>query len=395
MKTLKLIGVDKLQSFEIPEAARTLDGNTCAKVLENVYDEWSKNHNVIDNYFPLRELIDMSWVWQDIKNKTLPQRIDKIMRQHNVKLETGFLGEIGNEIRESIPAADTYIFDITQNFNWIPGTFGIDEKDSCMWQGRSKVKDEMAKDGRFYALRFFTTEMSNANAPVGTYANTRMREPVTRNKANQVLYGLARCWVYNGSVIINKRKRVSAIIIFNDYGDLPLRTMASVFATILSGGFKQIKISNKKKAHGGLYTNGPGYVITEPDVVDVINHMDFGLENSYDKAMRIRSSDENPFRRNSIKINSKLLFRRKHRNKKKRNRLRRRIANLRHMQSVHWRTADMTHSLIYNSDRFYKNSEIVHPSTVRYYWQIWQYRLKNDFWRTLVKLIQQASQEVK
>lgn len=295
MQTLEVIGINQIQSFTIPPEYHQLVESERLRILEIIFHAYVKKYSACNVYFPIVELLRQEWRWQSGRGRTLPKRLELVLRKHKIILSNDTWGAIGNDIRETIPANDEYIFDITNNFGWKAGDFS--DNGSCMFHGRREVKEQMEKDGRFYALRFYRPLPTHSaiSSGAGDIANNWMINFLRQegNKrirhiallGNQKLQGIARCWMFKGKVSLRKDNKVSlhtVYILFNSYGSIPLREMTTILTAKIGGATRRIPLSNQKREHGGLYVNGPGFIVGEPDVIENIEHFDFGLQNSYD-----------------------------------------------------------------------------------------------------------------
>ncbi len=391
MKQINIIGIDKIIHFTIPEASREVPFNERQAILFSLWNHWLEHHPA-QQYFPLEELLMVDWSWKDASNRTLPQRVDKILKLHGAILPKGLLGALGNHVRETIPANSDYIIDITKKFNWRDGSFG--DEDSCLWHGRDGILGEMEKSPYFYAFRFFSETYRNTD---NMWATTR--DPI-KKVGKKVYYGLARTWLYQGHVIIRGKGKHPIYVLFNSYG-MPLREQTSVFASLVGGSFKQIKISNNKRTGGGLYTNGPGFIVGALDVIDNIEHFDFGFENSYDGRRRdmdgIATLNEPPLRvRNRPSFEQRVADsnRRQRRSKEWKNFVRkskkqktRKAKNKPNnpiMKEQHFRNSDTMYQMIrWQEDIDWPRS----PRTLKFYWRIHEKHTRQTFYSTLVKML--------
>lgn len=404
MKTLEKIGLDRIQHFTIPEAARELPLNQVKNIIGQLFEAYITRYSALKVYFPVSELLALDWSWQEAGGKTLPQRIDRTLQRFGIVLPTEIFGNIGNELRESLPLSEEYMFDIVNKFDWKDGTFG--DKGSCMWDGRRSVKDEMEVDGRFHALRFFTLDAIKREGVFG-----EMRTPVHR-VGTVTYYGLGRAWLFTD--IVQMRSKTSLVreriyLLFNSYGK-PLREMTAVFAALVGGSFKKVRISNRKKVGGGLYTNGPGYIIGPLEVIENIEHYDFSFENSYD--VRKEQQASTPDSRYEAQVQQNLarsIFgtawygvgprrepkkvywvpKDKQKSKKQQNTSKKGPANQPPaVQRSHTENRQNLYNILHwEKDCWYNTRSIKHPNTTLYFFRKWYERLDGDLWRILLRLI--------
>ena len=73
----------------------------------------------------------------------------------------------------------------------------------------------------------------------------------------------------------------NVIVIFNSYGRR-LGEFAVLLSLATGRQYKRIKLTNLNQISGGLYINGDAILIGPQNVINNIEHLDLGLENSYD-----------------------------------------------------------------------------------------------------------------
>jgi|GEM_PF-3646769 len=388
MKNLDSYGINHIQTFSIPEASRELPREEQKRVLSDILREWFNHQNSM-NYFPAEELLTMDWSWIDTSNKTLPQRIDKILKEHGAILPKSFLGALGNHVRESIPVSTEYLFDFTKSYNWVAGAF--DDNGSCLWEGRRKVKDAMERDPRFSAFRIFS--LSNIYSGNNSF---RTQRSAVKTIGGTRYYGVSRCWIFKEKVRVkvgSKIKLSDVYLCFNSYGEHPIRQLSAVLAAMLDANFKRIKISNMKKTQGGLYINGSGYIVGPQHIINNIEHFDIGFQNSYDHEVEAgQQRDRLRIRNSQSETGPFYIFpqKRYHKNwenfkkisKKKRNSQNRKQINDELIREVYYlNRTDAARIGNYNGGW--------PPNTGRQraYWRLWGYRLQRDFFRILIKMI--------
>ena len=280
MKSFELINIGEIHKLEISGENLELKEREIRGIILNIYSEWRKD-NLPSKYYPCRELLSQSWCWKDGTKRTLPQRINRIFKEKGYYLGKGYLGKMGNAIREAIPVQEEYYIDITQNFNWNEGDFG--DGDSCFWDGRKEIRNEMSKDGRFYAFRFYNKES------VGSHFTTFFKD-----NAGGIYSGVARTWLLKENAYIRYKNKILSrpiLILFNSYGK-GLKQQASILAILMDGISKSITLSNQKRQSGGLYINNGGYVIGSPNTIETISHFDLGLKNTFDGEIARIDEDE-------------------------------------------------------------------------------------------------------
>ena len=375
-EAMKIKGIHKL---EIPGDGLELGLPEIRGIVFSLYKEWIKNHSPLD-YFPVLELLTENWCWKEGEGKTLPQRISKILNKNGFQLAKSYLGDLGNSIREAIPMLKEYYIDITQDFNWEDGDFG--DQGSCMWEGRSTVRSEMTKDGRFYAFRFFkpqgeSSAFWNSSACYSGYIGT------------------GRTWLFKEMVQIRINKRIhneEILILFNSYGHA-LRQQAAILATLTGLASKSISLSNKKMTSGGLYINGRGYIIGPPHIIKTIDHFDFGFDNKFDGLDEpydtIEIMDDSPDTHRS-----RMNFNRQRRKRQSlyfdRNNRRAKRIKKRGYKIINNTIDSMTHSFnkgtIYHLLRSRKHWG-GNKATNLYHWKLYDHLLKGYFFSILMKIL--------
>lgn len=269
MQTLQEWPLNEAFSFTMPSHLMSMSNNEIINTILRVYREWRLRYSPLE-YFPWQELAhDIQWAWHSTTNVPLPRRIAaKLNEEFNYKLSSQFWGELGNTLRERIPAASQFILRIVNRFNWKSGTYG--DHGSCMWDGRYVTKDAMSASGNFYALQFFSDSV--------------VHSPSEEVKIGDVTYySQGRCWVYPTVVTLNGVDEY-IVLVFNSYGGKPLQTMATIVQGLISGNAtRRISVSNNNKTCGGIYVNGGGGMIAGSEAAcKLIGHLDFSLKNSYD-----------------------------------------------------------------------------------------------------------------
>ncbi len=394
MKNLDHYGIDRIQTFVIPEASRELPREEQKRVILKVLAEWFNHQNPM-NYFPIEEFLSMDWSWKDASNRTLPQRIDKILKEHGAILPKSFLGALGNHVRESIPVSIDYIFDLTKSYNWSSGSF--DDAGSCLWEGRRSVKVAMEKDPRFSAFRI----LSLSNIYTGVNPLRTQRSAIKTINGIRY-YGVSRCWVFKEKARVRvgtKIKMSDIYLCFNSYGEHPIRQLSAVLATMIDADFKKIKVSNMNKTSGGLYINGSGYIVGPSHIIENIEHFDIGFQNTYDRKQDINLERENT-RLTAEQNMMNTLYnsswnpweKTRHRKswnsfvrvpKKEKNSKNRKGINDRLVREAYFSNRDEVYSLAHPRSRDWPSNS---GNTIAY-WRLWAYRLRRDFFRTLIKMI--------
>jgi len=243
----------------------------------------------------------ISWRPITTKGGSFTNRLKKHIKQHwDLNLPSELLHKIGNIVGLNNLSQEEYYFDIVKDFNWKAGDFG--DRGSCFWQNRGDIRTAMAKEGNFYAIRFYRRH------PVGTrfisYNNNFSDKELLpfKKDAKWTYYGVGRSWLYETIVNIKKGSKtikVPCIIIFNSYGITGIQNQSMVLTSFLGRERSPVYLTNKEKTSGGLYVNGSGYVIGDANLIPTISKFDFGLDNNYDgteNILVVADDDPTPLR---------------------------------------------------------------------------------------------------
>jgi hypothetical protein len=187
------------------------------------------------------------WVWMTSDGEfkgSFPRRVSRFYyAQHNIKVPSWFLSEIGNIARRHASDEYVYTFEFVDEFNWYAGDFG--DGDSCYW-GSNAGALEMLRDNGSLAVLFYDSDGA----------------------------GFARAWL----VEINPQVKV----IFNGYGfrSHSTLTIVQVLARFFAVSYKHIRLNNWGTGAGVLFINGAaGYVLGKPSIIASIESHDFRWEN--------------------------------------------------------------------------------------------------------------------
>lgn len=200
----------------------------------------------------------------------------------DLNLTSDVTHKIGNIVGVNTTDDYEYCFSFTNKFNWKAGEFG--DAPSCFWQNRKDIRTAMENEGNFYAIQFFKKYPKGTVIYEGSLSSKNRK--VTYDQDEQFdYYGMARSWLYETQIKVKKGSTsiiVPVIIIFNSYG-LVIQTQSLVLASFLNKDRSHVRLSNKERTSGGLYVNGPGYMIGDYNLISSVNRFDFGLENTYDR----------------------------------------------------------------------------------------------------------------
>lgn len=162
--------------------------------------------------------------WTDDKNSRLPKRLGKLVKKTlSVSLPSQFFGSLHKLQEEYGPKTFKLRWkDIVKEGFWREGKYG--DANSCYWGDRSAAKEVLQAEGAF-AIQYEHQE------------------------------DLGRCWAYN---------HYRGLVLFNHYGPLTLRTLASVIADNRKQKFERIALENDGSTDGLIYINsGIGYLIAD------------------------------------------------------------------------------------------------------------------------------------
>lgn len=173
---------------------------------------------------------DWDWNWIAIQGAyrgKLTTRINKLIRSElRFKMSSARIDRIGDTLQKNMNSAKNYIFDFTQELNWIDGDFG--DEGSCFWGGGPTRAYMRAND--FWAIRFYRK-------------NGR---------------GFARAWVLPIT-------EIDSLVITNCYGH-----RSYVIADVLVGWLEldrhnEININQTSTNKRRLYCNGDARIIIGPN----------------------------------------------------------------------------------------------------------------------------------
>jgi hypothetical protein len=271
------VTLNKLITHIIPIEHQNFTRNTIELIMSELLDLWWGKYDIF-NIPPLEVFRRLAWRWGH-PDGTFTQRLTKAIKAAwDLNIPESILTQIGNLARnDSIQASEVH-FDITQNLNWKNGDFG--DSGSCFWSGRKEIRSAMEKEGNFYAIRIFGADRPAQFLDIARDMWGRMP------RENSVIYypnfkGVGRSWLYETTVSIGALN-LPVLIIFNSYG-VNISTQSLILASYLNRERGHCTLHNKGKTHGGLYVNGPGYIIGVPMVTKTVNRFDFGLNNCYDE----------------------------------------------------------------------------------------------------------------
>ena len=158
-----------------------------------------------------------------------PKRLSKYVKEAlEVDLPKDVLEAVGAIAKAHIPPGKTYIYDLTDKFDWKDGDFG--DKGSCFWASKASAKNVIAEHNGM-ALRFYY-------------------EHVTETRTT----GYARCWVI---------PRAGALLTMNGYG-LDLLEQSQVLAEIVGATAVRVGLTNNERHDGIVWINNArGYIISD------------------------------------------------------------------------------------------------------------------------------------
>ena len=215
--------------------------------------------------FPWFDLaMGVNWKWI-APGGTLLRRVQKwYNEQFSENLPYMTIEQIHNVIRTRVPKQKKYYIEFTQDLDWQAGDFG--DGGSCFFGIRNIVRDEMQKDGRFWAVRFYT-ESRNYGKRVD-YMD------------NEHLYGHARALFTLEYIKINRTVTLPYMVIFNGH-TIPTDKIAQIVSAYFHMPFKWMDTTNNKKATGGIYLNDGSYIVAPQKALNGISNYDFGMKTKY------------------------------------------------------------------------------------------------------------------
>jgi len=277
------VPLNHLIAFTVPAEYHNFSKTVITSIAEDLIKLWEGKHGVF-NIPNLQVLKEISWRWVTSEGNFTTRLAKQIKAAWDLNIPSNILEQIGNTAKtDYVPAKEVY-FDITNNFDWKSGDFG--DGGSCFWQGRKDIREAMKKEGNFYALRIFQPmQREDFLGPRDGWFGMRTR-------ANSKIFypgyeGVGRSWLYETNIQLRLQGKLTpfpVIILFNSYG-ANISAQSLVLAAYLNKERGHCALTNKGKQHGGLYVNGPGYIIGTSVVTRSVNKFDFGLQNPYDLVM--------------------------------------------------------------------------------------------------------------
>lgn len=278
------IPLNQLIPFTVPAEYHAFSKDTICAIVKTLLDIWVDKHGVF-NLPNLNSFEGLRWRWSH-NNVAFPNRLAKLLKSEwDFNASDSLLQEIGNMCQVDIIPSSEILFDFTSDLTWKAGDFG--DKNSCFWQGRKDIRDAMSKEGNFYALRFFT-KAGQPQQPDDFYMMRglipTLTTRVTTKYYNDKYSGVARSWLYETRVQVklkNKVASIPALFLFNGYG-MTLPVQAGILSAYLKLERATCVLKNKGKMHGGLYFNGPGFLISSDEAVKAIKYWDFNMADPYE-----------------------------------------------------------------------------------------------------------------
>lgn len=276
------VALNRIISHTVPAEHQNFQKDTVALIIREVMDLWWRKHSAFD--FPKIEVFrKILWRWLHIDGNFTTRLAKLIKAEWNFNIPVSTLEEIGNLAKNDGAHSGEAFFDITENLDWKAGDFG--DGGSCFWAGRKGIRKAMESEGNFYAIRIFekkptTTFLTVAEDYWGDYTR---RVRVSKNYYDGYV-GIGRSWLYETNIkikLLGKQQTFPVLILFNSYGS-SISTQSLILSSYLNRERGHCTLKNKGKTHGGLYFNGPGYIIGVPIVTRSVNLYDFGLQNEYD-----------------------------------------------------------------------------------------------------------------
>lgn len=266
------IPINHLINFTVPAEYHNFSKSVITNIVGDLIKLWEEKHGIL-NIPDLQILKDICWRWTTPEGNFTTHLAKQIKTAWDLNIPTNALELIGNIARtDYVPTKEIY-FDITNDFGWKSGDFG--DGGSCFWQGRKDIRKAMKSEGNFYAIRIFE--------PCPYYLQDPHNAP-SRARFYLGYTGIGRSWLYETNIQLKLpggSTSFPVIILFNSYG-MNISFQSLVLAAYLKKERGHCALTNKGKQHGGLYVNGPGYIIGTQIVTKSVQKFDFGLQNSYD-----------------------------------------------------------------------------------------------------------------
>lgn len=178
----------------------------------------------------------------EFNGKFVARLANYLFKCESIKLTDEQKQQIGNLYNLYRAKPETYVFDLTQNLTWQPGTFA-ESAGSCWWNEYSYCRPMLTAAGGG-AIRFYN---SLTFKPVG------------------------RCWVLPGRPVRN------GFVLFNAYG-MRLHDMATVFARWLEYPIVG-RVKELLNVDNAFYINEAAGVVVKPRGKLIYPRVDMGVSN--------------------------------------------------------------------------------------------------------------------
>jgi len=270
---MQKIATDHLYHLTINSEYIPLSNDVIVEIIKAVAIDMIANAPTVLSHFSMDTLYrEIDWRWMADRG-TLVRRISKWFYEHKLTAVSPVgLSAVGNIVRKHIVKNQEYHIDFTNKFDWRAGQFA--DSGSCFWDGREAIRGNMEKSGKFLAVRFFREEDH------GTFIKgvARVDTKLSRFYAKDDRYtytGIARAWICQEN-ITHKGVTSPVWIVFNGYG-IATKQIATIVAAFHNQSIKKIAITNNGSKHGGLYTNGDGYLVGPESLIKDKETYDFGV----------------------------------------------------------------------------------------------------------------------
>lgn len=276
MSTLKIVP-DVITEFEPTADIQPLPDEVIQRCIELLYRiRYEEDPMRAWETFPWFDItVGLNWKWT-APGGTILKRIQKwYYKQFGTNLKDVTLETLHEIIRSKVPKFKKHYIEFTQDLNWRDGDYG--DSGACFFYGRSVIRDEMQKDGRFWAVRFYKA---------GAYGARKACADGT------CVAGYARALFALEEIKINKKLSLPYIVVFNGH-TLPTDKVAQILSAYFQMPYKWMNATNNRITTGGLYVNDGGYIIASQKALDGIDTYDFGLKTKYKSYAEFENTIEN------------------------------------------------------------------------------------------------------
>lgn len=241
MGALDTLPLREKMTLEIPQDVIPVEG--IAEVNNYLYKELIEAYPKLREYAEYDRFLNRDFARDWVVNKgtytgTFPKRVASFLyKQRSIRLTAEQQSEVGNIAKRHCTKSSTFVFDITDTFDWEAGDFG--DAGSCYWSDRRQARKLLRHYGA-RAIRFY--------------------------RPDKPTMGIARAWLapivmnsklYSEKMVmlaLDEAQRQNLFVVFNGYGHETQRA-ARILATHLGLSYCQVGLSNEGNTGGTLWIN--------------------------------------------------------------------------------------------------------------------------------------------